>query len=115
MSSLQKQKHDNPGLDEARIYSLEFLPVAKKELEKLEKTLHVQLLKKLRARLQAPRVQADKLRGMPNCYKLKLRASGVRLVYEVIDGRVVVSVIAVGRRDNDAAYLAAKARSSGAR
>ena len=107
MSSLQKQKHGNRCLDEVRIYRLEFLP--------LEKTLHVQLLKKLRTRLQAPRAQADKLRGMPNCYKLKLQALGVRLVYEVIDARVVVSVIAVGCRDNDAAYLAAKARSSGTR
>ena len=47
---------------------------------------------------------------MPNCYKIKLRASGVRLVYEVIDKRLIVLVLGVGRRDDDAAYVTAKKR-----
>lgn len=92
------------------MYSLEFLLVAKKELDRLEKALQIQILKKLRSRMLEPKVQADKLRGMPNCYKLKMRASGLRLVYEVVDDRLVVLVIAVGRRDNEALYQAGKAR-----
>ncbi len=36
-----------------------------------------------------------------------------RLVYEVIDRRLVVVVIAVGRRDHDAVYLQASGRSRG--
>ena len=32
-------------------------------------------------------------------YKIKLRAVGYRLVYEVIDDELVVIVIEVGRRD----------------
>ena len=53
---------------------------------------------------------AAKLSNMADCYKIKLRASGVRLVYEVIDNRLVVLVLGVGRRDDNAAYIAAKKR-----
>jgi mRNA interferase RelE/StbE len=45
------------------------------------------------------------LRGdLHNTYKIKLRDVGYRLVYEVIDQRLVVVVIAIGRRDHDEAY-----------
>ena len=47
---------------------------------------------------------------MPDCYKIKLRAAGYRLVYRVDDGRVVVIVVAVGRRDRNAVYKAALGR-----
>lgn len=47
---------------------------------------------------------------MPNCYKIKLRAIGYRLVYEVIDSRVVVTVIAVGKRERSKVYGAAAKR-----
>ncbi len=60
--------------------------------------------KKLKERLENPRVEADKLREMPNCYKIKLRSIGYRLVYEVIDNRLVVTVIAVGKRELKRVY-----------
>lgn len=43
-------------------------------------------------------------------YKIKLKALGYRLVYEVIDHRLVVVVIAVGRRENNSVYTTARAR-----
>ncbi len=91
-------------------YSLEFLPSALKEWEKLGHTVREQLKKKLRERLALPRVPADALREMPNHYKIKLRASGYRLVYRVEDERVVVVVVAVGKRERGAAYEKAKGR-----
>lgn len=91
-------------------YSLEFLPSALKEWEKLGHTVREQLKKKLRERLALPRVPADALREMPNYYKIKLRASGYRLVYRVEDERVVVVVVAVGKRERGAAYEKAKGR-----
>ncbi|MCY1444669.1 mRNA interferase toxin RelE [compost metagenome] len=54
---------------------------------------------------------ADALREMPNHYKIKLHASGYRLVYRVEDERVVVVVVAVGKRERGAAYEKAKGRS----
>lgn len=90
------------------IYKLEFLPSARKEWDKLGHTLRDQLKKKLAERLENPRVPADALHGIPDCYKIKLKASGYRLVYEVIDERVVVSVVAVGKRERSAVYERAK-------
>ncbi len=69
-----------------------------------------QLKKKLRERLELPKVPADALREMPNHYKIKLRASGYWLVYRVEDERVVVVVVAVGKRERGAAYEKAKGR-----
>lgn len=64
----------------------------------------MQFAKKLKERLDNPSVEADKLRDMPNCYKIKLRTVGYRLVYEVIDNRLVVTVIAVGKRELNKVY-----------
>jgi len=41
-------------------------------------------------------------------YKIKLRASGYRLVYEVIDQEICVMVIAVGKRDKSEVYRQAQ-------
>jgi mRNA interferase RelE/StbE len=47
---------------------------------------------------------------MPDCYKIKLRAAGYRLVYQVFDARVVVVVVAVGKREDSAVYRKAGKR-----
>jgi mRNA interferase RelE/StbE len=92
-------------------YRLQFLPSALKEWEKLGYTVREQFKRKLAERLEAPRVQADALHGMSDHYKIKLRASGFRLVYRVEDGLLVVAVVAVGKRERSDAYSKAKTRS----
>jgi mRNA interferase RelE/StbE len=47
---------------------------------------------------------------MKDCYKIKLRSAGYRLVYQVRDSELVVSVIAVGKRERHAVYKAAVKR-----
>jgi len=91
-------------------YKLEFLPSARKEWDKLGHTLREQFKKKLAERLELPRISSDSLHGMPDCYKIKLKSAGYRLVYQVIDERVVVSVVAVGKRERSAVYDRAKQR-----
>ncbi|WP_248884984.1 type II toxin-antitoxin system RelE family toxin [Acidithiobacillus acidisediminis] len=91
-------------------YSLEFQETAWKEWKKLDHTLHEQFKVKLRERLENPRVESARLSGMPDCYKIKLRAAGYRLVYRVFDERVVVAVVAVGKREDSAVYRKAKGR-----
>lgn len=88
-------------------FKLEFLPSALKEWEKLGHTIREQAKKKLREHLSLPRVQADALRELPDHYKIKLKASGYRLVYRVEDERVVVVVVSVGKREKAAAYRSA--------
>ncbi|WP_335342572.1 type II toxin-antitoxin system RelE/ParE family toxin [Sedimenticola hydrogenitrophicus] len=77
-------------------YGLEFLEVALDEWRSLDATLKRQLQKKLRSRLENPVVPSAALRGMAHYYKIKLRASGIRLVYQVIEERLVVLVVSVG-------------------
>jgi len=91
-------------------HGLEFNIWAQKEFRKLESQLQIQFARKLKERLAQPRVDKDKLSSMPDCYKIKLRSSGYRLVYQVIDERVVVIVIAVGKRERSDVYDAAKSR-----
>lgn len=58
-----------------------------------------------------PHVPSARLRGdLQNTYKIKLRDAGYRLVYEFIEQRLVIVVIAVGRRDHDEVYLLASNR-----
>ena len=92
------------------IYRLTFVRDAKKEWDKLGSQVRKQLEKKMTERLQSPRVLSARLSELPDCYKIKLRAAGYRLVYRVYDDRVVVVVIAVGKRDRDEVYRAAAAR-----
>lgn len=91
-------------------YSLEFDARALKEWQKLGDTVREQLKKKLAEVLLNPRIEANRLHSLPDCYKIKLRSSGYRLVYQVIDREVVVFVVAVGRRDREQAYRKAAER-----
>ncbi|EEQ07264.1 Uncharacterized relE-like protein [Yersinia bercovieri ATCC 43970] len=47
---------------------------------------------------------------MKNCYKIKLRSSGFRLVYEVIDDILIIAVVAVGKRERNEVYQLASDR-----
>lgn len=85
-------------------FELEFDPRAWKEWNKLGATVRQQFKKKLAKVLEQPRLEANGLHGIPDCYKIKLRDSGYRLVYQVQDARVIVFVIAVGKREREKVY-----------
>ncbi|MFO7727447.1 MAG: hypothetical protein R6X11_03880 [Desulfonatronovibrio sp.] len=53
---------------------------------------------------------AAALSGMMDCYKIKLRSAGYRLIYRVEDELMFVTVIAVGKRDKQKVYAAARSR-----
>lgn len=93
-------------------YKLKFLPTALKEWKKLDNSIQIQLKKKLKDRLKFPHVPGSRLRGFENHYKIKLRASGYRLVYEAIDNKICVLVIAIGKRDKNAVYNQANKRTT---
>lgn len=91
-------------------FSLEFKESALKEWKKLDGGIREQFKKKLAERLDRPCIESARLRGMADCYKIKLKNAGYRLVYQVNDTRVVVVVVAVGRRENLAVYKVAGKR-----
>ena len=91
-------------------YRLLFKVEAKKEWDKLDAVIRTQFKTKLVQRLEHPRVESARLSGMRDCYKIKLRSAGYRLVYQVRDAEVVVSVVAVGKRERNAVYKTAVKR-----
>ena len=91
-------------------YNLEFKPKALKEWGKLSSTIKEQFKKKIKERLDNPKVEKDKLSGYENVYKIKLRTVGYRLAYEVKNEEIVVLVLSVGKRENDKVYKNLKDR-----
>ena len=69
-----------------------------------------QFKKKLAERLDQPVASSARVSGGPDLYKIKLRTVGYRLVYQVKNRRLIVLVLAVGRRVRNEAYDAALSR-----
>ena len=91
-------------------YRLQFLAAAKAEWDKLDGSVQLQFTKVLANRLTHPRLPKAALAGMADCYKIKLRATGYRLVYQVRDQTLVLLTIAVGKRERSAVYETAIGR-----
>lgn len=93
-----------------KTYNLEFRESAWKEWRKLDRPLREQFKSRLLERLKNPRVESARLAGMADCYKIKLRAAGYRLVYQVVEECVLIVVVAVGKREDNAVYRKAGQR-----
>lgn len=92
-------------------YSLEFHEDALKEWNDLDGSIKSQFKKQLEKRMENPHVPSARLSNdLGDCYKIKLQKIGYRLVYEVIDRRLVIIVLSVGRRDRFQAYIKASKR-----
>lgn len=91
-------------------YTVKFREDALKEWQKLDKAIQQQFAKKLKKCCDNPHVPSAKLRGIKDCYKIKLRTSGFRLVYQVIDNVLVIAVVAVGKRERSEVYHLASER-----
>jgi len=81
-------------------YELQFHPKALKEWSKLDANIKEQFKKKLSERLENPIVVKDRLSGFDDIYKIKLRSSGYRLAYKVLQKEIIVLVLKIGKRDN---------------
>ena len=98
----------------SRRYRLEFLESALREWRALDGSVKEIFKKHLASRLAAPHSPGSELHGaLAGCYKIKLRAQGYRLVYQVRNKVLVVLVIAIDRRDKDKVYQAALKRIQG--
>ena len=92
-------------------FSLEFHVLALKEWNKLDHSVRNQFKKQLEKRVVNPRVASAKLHGdLDNFYKIKLRSIGYRLVYEVIDHKLIILIVAVGKRNQSEVYNKATGR-----
>lgn len=86
------------------MYQIKIRDDALKVWNRLDPVIRQQFAKKLKKCCENPHIPALKLSGMPDCYKIKLRASGFRLVYKVIDNELIIVVVAVGKRDKNLVY-----------
>ena len=93
-------------------FKLRFHELAWAEWQTLDGSIKAPFKKKLIERLQEPRIPSAALSNMPDCYKIKLRQAGYRLVYRVDADIVFVTVIAVGKRDKNGVYDTANIRLS---
>lgn len=94
-------------------YELDFLEEALEEWRGLDPSVRQLLKKKLTERCQNPRIPKSRLSGHRDCYKIKLKRGGWRLVYRVEDEALVVLVVAVGKRERSAAYKKMRERLEG--
>lgn len=103
-----KRKAPTGSTREAPRYRLKFVPPALKEWDALDGSVKEVLRSQLRKRLDNPHVPGSRLHGgLANCYKIKLRKQGYRLVYTVEDDALIVLVLAVDKREDLAAYKSA--------
>ena len=92
-------------------FSLEFHVLALKEWNKLHHSVRNQFKKQLEKRVVNLRVASAKLHGdLDNFYKIKLRSIGYRLVYEVIDHKLIILIVAVRKRNQSEVYNKAAGR-----
>ena len=92
-------------------YQLSWLKPALKEFQSLPKPLQQQIAKKLIELRSMPKIPKNALRGkLAGCYKIKLQSAGVRLIYKVDDGKLIILVLAVGKREDSAIYKIAEGR-----
>ncbi len=90
-------------------YKLKFDKKAKKIFDKLNPQVRSQFVGKLRKIVVNPHIEGSSLKGeLSNCYKIKLRSSGYRLIYKAVDEEIVILVLAIGKRDKNQAYIEAE-------
>lgn len=87
------------------------MPEALDEWHRLDGSVKANLKKLLAKRLDNPHVPGGELHGpLAGCYKIKLRQQGARLVYCVEDDHLLVTVLAVNRREDGVVYQSAVGR-----
>jgi mRNA interferase RelE/StbE len=86
------------------IYKVELRPRAKRAWDKLSPAVRDQLKRKLDERRRNPHLASARLSQMPGCYKIKLRAEGLRAVYQVREDVLLLLVLAIGKRERNEAY-----------
>jgi mRNA interferase RelE/StbE len=82
-------------------WSVEFLPVAERELRKIARPVRERLLLFLRDRIQAsddPRRHGEALRGPELGKYWKYRVGDYRIICSIQDDRLVVVVVRIGHR-----------------
>jgi mRNA interferase RelE/StbE len=96
------------------LYSIEFLEEAKADLKSFDRSQQILVLKQLKKIEKSP--ELGKLLGNKNGYNLsgyrKMYADNkkIRIVYKIVEDRIIVEVVAVGNRSEMEVYQKASER-----
>ena len=94
-----------------KVYRVLLTKESLKEWNKIDHSIQRLFKKKLNSIVLDPVIVNSRLRGkLSNCYKIKLKRAGYRLVYEVRSQTIVLIVWAVDKRDDDKVYDSAISR-----
>lgn len=75
------------------------------EFSKLDSSIKQQLRKKLEKIIENPHIPKNRLGGgLHDCYKIKLRKAGIRLIYQVNDTEIYILLLTVGKREDNEVY-----------
>jgi mRNA interferase RelE/StbE len=94
-------------------FALHFDERALAEWHKLDKQIQKQFKKKLNNLITGVEIPSPKARlsGLPpSHFKIKQRSSGYRLVYKYEEDKLLILVIAVGKRNRNVVYDIARGR-----
>lgn len=91
-------------------YHVKFRTDALREWNRLERDIQQLFAKKLKTRTEELHTPSNRLRGMPNGYKIKLRSSGFILAYHILNDELIVAAVAIGKREQSSVYKLASKR-----
>lgn len=82
------------------MYTIEFLPSAKKELKKLDFVVQKQIKEKIVLLASDPDKLKNNIKALKGEYsgKFRLRMGSYRIVFRIIEEQVVIIVIRIGHR-----------------
>lgn len=87
-------------------YRLKFTAAALAEWKALDGSVKETFRKLLKKRMLQPHLPGSALKGpLIGCYKIKLCQQGYRLIYTVEDEVLIVLVLTISKRENNAVYL----------
>ena len=96
------------------MYNFEFHPQAKDELTKLNRSVQILFTKKLKQLLNSPEIGVKlgnknnlNLTGLKKVY---FNNKKYRIVYETIESKIIIYIIAVGKREDMDVYKKANDR-----
>ena len=86
------------------MYKIIFLEKAKKDIKRLDKSIQIQIIKKLTKISENPEVWDNLTWDLVWLKKVYVNSKKIRIVYKIIDDKIEILVIAIWKRENKEVY-----------
>lgn len=92
------------------MYKIDFVPEARIDIKKLDKTIQNEVLKKLQKISENPEIWKNLSWNLAWCKKVYVHNKQIRIVYKINNQEIEVLVIAIWKRENKRVYREAFSR-----